>query len=139
MFKNSPLWANAAVFVVSAIAVWIAGARLADYADAIAEKTGVGRAFLGILLLGGVTSLPELAVAVTATLAGAPALSVNDVLGSAALNVVILAVADVALGRAALTSTLGSPAVLLQGVLSIILLSLVVGAVVAGDVLVLGI
>jgi cation:H+ antiporter len=139
MFHNLSLWTNVAVFVGSAFVVWFAGTRLARYADAIAEKTGIGRELLGILLLGGVTSLPELAVGITASLAGTPTLSINDVLGSAAINVVILALADAAIGRSALTSTLASPGVLLQGVLGIVLLSLVLGAVIAGDVLVLGI
>src|SRR5918994_5636612 len=139
MFRALPLWANVAIFLGSAAVVWFAGTRLARYADAIAMETGLGREILGVLLLGGMTSLPELAVATTASLAGTPALSVNDVLGSAAINVLILALADAALGRGALTSTLGSPGVLLQGVLGIILLSLVVAATLTGDIVVLGI
>ena len=138
MFENVSLGTNAAVFGAAALAVWVAGTRLARYADQIAEKTGFGRELLGILLLGGMTSLPELAVGVFATMAGSPALSVNDVLGSAAINVVILAVADAVYGRDALTSTPQSPGVLLQGALGILMLSLVVGAGIAGDVLVLG-
>lgn len=139
MFTNFPLWINAALFAGSAILVWMAGTRLAGNADDIAIRTGLRRDFLGILLLGGVTSLPELAVAVTATLAKTPALTVNDLLGSAAMNIVILAVADAVVGRGALTSKLASSGVLLQGVLGIILLALIVAAVTAGDVLLLGV
>jgi len=130
--------ASLAVFVVAAAVVWVAGTRIAGYADAIAEKTGVGREVLGIVLLGGVTSLPEMAVASTASLAGHPALSVNDLLGSAAINVVIIAVADAAIGRDAITSVLAAPGVLLQGVLGIVLLALVVGATMTADVPFLG-
>ncbi len=122
-----------AVFAAAAVAVWVAGTRLARYADAIAEQTGIGRAFLGMILLGGVTSLPELAVAVTATVEGHPVLSINDVLGSAAINVVLLAVADAFIGRRALTSTVPSPAVMLQAALSITLLAMVAAAVTTGD------
>jgi cation:H+ antiporter len=139
VFNDFPLWGNAAVFAASAATVWFAGTRLARTADAIAEKTGIGREFLGVLLLGGVTSSPELAVATTAALSGVPALSVNDLLGSAAFNVVIIALADAALGRDAITSVLGSPGVLLQGVLGIVLLALVVAAAAAGDVAILGV
>jgi cation:H+ antiporter len=130
--------ANIGVFLVAAAMVWFAGTRIARYADAIAEKTGLGRELLGIVLLGGVTSLPEMAVATTASLAGHPALSVNDLLGSAAINVLILALADAALGRDALTSVLASPGVLLQGVLGIILLAMVVAATMTFDVPLLG-
>jgi cation:H+ antiporter len=129
---------NAAVFVIAAVLVWISGAKLARYADTIAEQTGIGREMLGILLLGGVTSLPELAVATTATLRGVPALSINDVLGSAAINLVILAIADAISGRKALTSVQGSPSVILQGTLCVVLLAVAVVPTIAGDTLVLG-
>lgn len=134
----SPL-VNGAIFLAAALAVWIAGTKLAKFADQIAQITGLGREVLGILLLGGVTSLPELAVATTATLQGTPALSVNDVLGSAAINVLILAVADAISGRAALTSVQGSPALMLQGVLCMLLMTFAAAPVVAGDRVVLGI
>lgn len=138
MLDALPVGANLALFGAAAVVVWLAGTRLARYADAIAEKTGIGREILGLVLLGGVTSLPELAVALTASLSGHPALSVNDLLGSAAINVVILALADAAIGRDALTSVLASPAVLLQGALGIIVLSMVVAATMTLDAPLLG-
>ena len=128
MLEGLPLAANLGMFAGAAALVWFAGTRIAGYADQIAEKTGIGREVLGIVLLGGVTSLPEMGVASTAAIAGHPALSVNDLLGSAAINVVIIALADAVIGRDAITSVLASPGVLLQGVLGIVLLSLVVAA-----------
>lgn len=138
MFRELSPWLNGAIFVGAAIAVWFAGAKLARAADALAGKTGIGREFLGILLLGGVTSLPELAVATTATLQGAPVLSINDVIGSAAVNVVVLAVADAVSGRGALTATQGSPILMLQGVLGMLLLALVAASALTGDVVFAG-
>lgn len=134
-----PIALNVGVFCASGAVVWFAGVRLAHYADAISEETGVGGAMIGMLLLGGVTSLPELAVAVTATLEGAPALTINDVLGSAAINIVILAIADAVVGRGALTSMPGTPAVMLPGVLGILIMAASVGSFVAGDVLFAGV
>jgi cation:H+ antiporter len=138
-FDDLSLWMNAAIFCGAAIAVWFAGAKLARATDALAGRTGIDRAFLGILLLGGVTSLPELAVATTATLQGAPTLSINDVLGSAAVNVVVLAVADAVSGRGALTATKGSPILMLQGVLGMLLLALAAAPALAGDVTLAGV
>ncbi|MEW6704674.1 MAG: sodium:calcium antiporter [Pseudomonadota bacterium] len=138
MFKQFSPWLNLAFLAASALAVWWAGTRLARHADELARKTGLGRAVLGLLLLGGMTSLPELAVAVTATLGGAPLLTINDVLGSAAINVVILALADAVYGRSALTATPTNPQVLLQGSLSATLLALIPAAVLVGDVALLG-
>jgi cation:H+ antiporter len=133
MFEALPLPANLGVFAAAAAVVWFAGTRIAGYADAIAEKTGIGRVLIGMVLLGGVTSLPELAVASTASFAGHPELSVNDLLGSAAINVLILAIADAALGRDALTSVLASPGVLLQGMLGVVLLAMVAAAATTVD------
>jgi cation:H+ antiporter len=113
------------VFIGAAIAVWIAGTRLARLADVISRRTGIGQAAIGMLLLGATTSLPEIAVAVSATLHGAAILSINDILGSASINVVILAVADAAYRREALTSRVPTISLVLQGVVCVIALALV--------------
>jgi cation:H+ antiporter len=138
MFENLSPWMNAAAMAAAAAVIWPMGARLARLADVFGEKSGLGGGLTGLLLLGGMTSLPELAVSVTATLEDSPLLSVNDVLGSAAINVLILAVADAVYGRNALTATPGRPDVLLQASLSMLLLMLVPAAVLSGDRLVLG-
>ncbi|MGV3592318.1 MAG: sodium:calcium antiporter [Gammaproteobacteria bacterium] len=129
---------NAALFAAAAIVIWISGTKLARLADTIATVTGLGRAIVGILLLGGVTSLPEIAVATTATLQGTPALTINDILGSAAINVVILAVADAVSGRRALTAVQDSPVLMLQGVLGMLLLACAAAPVITGERLVAG-
>jgi cation:H+ antiporter len=101
--QDYPLWANALIFLVAAALVWGAGTRLTRDLDGIAERTGMGRAFVGMLLLGGITSLPEVANAITASAIGNPALAINNLLGSAAINVLLLAVADALVGRDAIT------------------------------------
>jgi cation:H+ antiporter len=137
--ENFPIAVNIGLFIAAGMVVWFAGARLARYADAFAEKTGIGRVAVGMMLLGGVTSLPEITIATTSTLQGTPLLAITDVLGSAALNIVILAIADASFGRGALTSVQGSARVMLQAVLGIIVMAFAIGAYVAGDVLFLGI
>lgn len=138
MFEHFSIWANASAFGGAAAVVWLAGTRLAGYADGIANRTNLGQALVGMLLLGGVTSLPELVVGVSATLADAPMLTVNDILDSASINLLILALADAVYGRDALTSTPGTSSVLLQGALSILLLAIVVAAITSGDTQVAG-
>ena len=139
MFADLPLWANVAIFVAAAVMVWIAGTRIASYADAIARRTGLGHAAAGLLLLAGVTSLPEIAVTVTASVGGNPQLAVNNLLGSVAMQVAILAIADAVIGKDALTSVIPDPVVLTQIGLNVLVLSLVGAAVVAGDAAVLGV
>jgi cation:H+ antiporter len=138
-FANLLLTANLAAFAAAAAVVWLAGTRIARYADAISRRTGIGHAALGILLLGGITSLPEGAVTISAALSENAALAVNNLLGGIAMQVAILAVADVAIGRSALTAVVPNPIVLLQGALNILLLSVVASGIIVGDKAVLGI
>jgi len=47
-------------FALAAAIIVFAGIRLSRYGDVIAEKTGLGRTWIGVLLMAAVTSLPEL-------------------------------------------------------------------------------
>lgn len=82
-------------FLISALLIAAAGARLARYGDIIAEKTGVGGTWIGLVLLASVTSLPELVTGISAvTIANAPDIALGDVMGSLVFNLAILAVID---------------------------------------------
>jgi len=82
-------------FAASVVLIWLAGSRLSRYGDIIAEKTGLGRTWIGVILLATVTSLPELATGVSAvTLAKAPDLAVGDALGSCVFNLMIVTLLD---------------------------------------------
>lgn len=138
-FDEWPLWSNLLVFAAAALVVWLAGTRLSGYADVIAERTGLGQAFIGALLLGGITSLPEGATTVSASAIGNAPLAVNNLFGGVAMQVAILALADAHLGGKALSTLVRQPSVLLQGVLLILMLSLAALGIAVGDVLVLGV
>lgn len=138
-FAELALAANLAIFAAAAVVVWMAGVRITRYANVISVRTGLGQALVGMLLLGFVTSLPEVAVAVSAAAHGEAALAVNSVLGGIAMQVGILAVADMAIGRKALTAVVPNPVVFLQAAFKVFLLSIVASAIVVGDVAVLGV
>ncbi|MFC0677795.1 sodium:calcium antiporter [Lysobacter korlensis] len=138
-FPSLSIATNLAVFAVAAAAVWTAGTRLAAHADVIARATGLGQAVIGMMLLGGITSLPEIAVSVTAGLAADPTLAVNNILGGVALQVAIIAIGDAVLKDHAITSLVRKPIVMLQAAFSCLLLTLVLGAIVVGDVGVAGV
>jgi len=82
------------VFAVCVALVVRGGTALARYANAIAETTGLGRLWVGTLLLAGATSLPELATDLTAVRIGAVDLAVGDLFGSSLANMLILAIID---------------------------------------------
>lgn len=137
-FSDYSLPLNVLIFSVSACAVWVSGARIARYADEIGSRYDLNEAVLGLILLAGVTSLPEIATSLTAAHAGDAKLAVNNLLGSIAMQVAVLAVADFTVRHAALTSILPDPVVILQGALNVLLLAVVAFAVLAGDSMLLG-
>jgi cation:H+ antiporter len=126
------------IFAACAVAVWFAGSRLAVYVDAVTEKTGLGQAFMGMLLLGGITSLPELAAVSTSAAMGNASLAINNLLGTASINLVLLALADIYFGRGALTAIAARPSTLMQGVLSMLLATIVAMVATVGDVALFG-
>ncbi|KLI62922.1 sodium:calcium antiporter [Aurantiacibacter marinus] len=123
---------SSVLFMLAAAAVWWAGTRLPAYVVALSERTGIGHGLAGMLVLGGITSLPELATGTSAAVIGVPLLSLNDILGSASLNLLLLALADMVIGDRPLTSVIAKPVTLMQGVLGMILFALTAAAIGTG-------
>lgn len=46
-------------FLAAALIIVLAGARLARYGDILGEKSGLGRSWIGVVLLAATTDLPE--------------------------------------------------------------------------------
>jgi cation:H+ antiporter len=133
-----PLWIIVIAFLLAIVVIWLGGMRLSGYADEVATRTGLGHAFVGALLLGGVTSLPEAATTISASAIGNAPLAVNNIFGGIALQVVVLAIADwVARGRA-LSSRIEDDTVLLQATLLILVLVVAVMGVLLQDRLLYG-
>jgi cation:H+ antiporter len=82
-------------FLFAAAVIVIAGVRLARYGDVLGEKSGLGRSWIGVVLVAATTSLPELFTGFGATaLAPLPDIAVGDVLGSCMFNLLILSLMD---------------------------------------------
>jgi cation:H+ antiporter len=82
------------VFLVTSALIVFAATRLAKYADVIAVRTRLGGMFIGILLLAGATSLPELLTTISSLAQGVPNLAAGSLLGSNLFNMFLLAVLD---------------------------------------------
>lgn len=89
-------------FGAAAVVLIVAAIALTRAADAIADRTGIGRVWIGALLLAGTTSLPELVTDIAAVRIGASDLAAGDLFGSSLANMFILALVDIALPRARL-------------------------------------
>jgi len=86
-------------FIICAVIIYFAGSKLTKYGDAIAHKTGLSHAWVGIVLLAIVTSLPELANGLSAvTLTKIPDLAMGDLLGACMINMFSLAMLDIVWG-----------------------------------------
>ena len=82
-------------FALCSAAIVFCGFNLSRYGDVLAEKTGLGRAWIGLVLMASVTSLPELITGVSSVaLARAPDLALGDVMGSCVFNLAILSLMD---------------------------------------------
>jgi cation:H+ antiporter len=82
------------IFLLSAVVIVIAGTKLSRYGDQIAELTGLGGLWVGMVLLAGATSLPELLTDIFAIWLQAPDLAVGDLFGSNMANMLILGIID---------------------------------------------
>lgn len=81
-------------FLLSALAIVVAGTMLSRYGDRIAEQTGLGGLWIGVVFMAAATSLPEVVTAVSASLLDAPNLAVGDLMGAGLSNMLTLGVID---------------------------------------------
>jgi cation:H+ antiporter len=81
-------------FLASSIVLVAAAVKLAQYGDVIAVRTRLGGMFIGVLLLAGATSLPEMLTMINSFRQQAPSLAAGSLFGSTMFNMVLLAVLD---------------------------------------------
>lgn len=79
------------LFIISVIVTVGVAVKLSKYADIISKKSKNGGAFLGAVLLGGATSLPEITTSYTAAIINNPDLILGNILGSNLFNMLTLA------------------------------------------------
>ncbi|WP_418318796.1 sodium:calcium antiporter [Piscinibacter sakaiensis] len=81
-------------FGLAAVAVVGAGIWLPEAADQLAQALGLSRSFVGTIFLALATTLPEMAVTLSALRIGALDMAIGNLLGSNLFNVLILAIDD---------------------------------------------
>lgn len=83
-----------AIYVFFAAVIVTVSIFLPDFADKIAESTGLGKTFVGTLFLAVSTNLPEIAVSVAAVRSGMVDMAIGNLLGSNIFNIFILFLED---------------------------------------------
>ncbi len=97
---------------------------MASAADVIAEKTGLGRSFVGVVMLATATSLPELGTGVSSiALVGEVDLAAGDAFGSNLFNLLIIGLLDLYWRRGPVLSAVSGTSAMV-GVLGIIVISI---------------
>ena len=85
--KEMPVW-KSVLFIVGGLAGLIFGGQLfVEGASGIARSLGVSESVIGLTLVAGGTSLPELATSVTAAFKKNPGIAIGNVIGSNLFNI----------------------------------------------------
>ncbi|MEW5921397.1 MAG: sodium:calcium antiporter [Bacillota bacterium] len=89
-----PRWAFVH-FIAAAAVILFAGVALTDAADIVAIETGLGRTFVGSIMLAVATSLPEVVTTTTAARLGRLDMAMGNIFGANMYNMFILSIIDI--------------------------------------------
>lgn len=88
--KLIPLWLSI-IYVIGGLAALVFGGNIfVDGATGIARSLGVSESVIGLTLVAGGTSLPELATSVVAALKKSPEMAIGNVVGSNLFNIFLV-------------------------------------------------
>ena len=139
MISGLPLPLLLTVFGIAGLVVVLASIKATKLADVIADRTRMGEAMAGAVILGGATSLAGVVVSVDAAISGDASYAFSNAVGGIAAQTLFLALADVLHKRANLEHAAAEPANLFQAVLLIVLLSIPIAAVSGPDLAYFGV
>ncbi|VAX38077.1 hypothetical protein MNBD_UNCLBAC01-1343 [hydrothermal vent metagenome] len=94
-------------FLISAAIIVWAGIRLTYYVDQLSDRLQLGKVWLGVVLLGFITSLPEVISSLSAVIfLNADDLALGNLLGSNNFNPMLLVVMDVVYRKGSITNAI---------------------------------
>lgn len=128
MSPQWPVLASAIALVASGVVLLTAGVRLTRVADHLADRTGMGEALTGAVLLGATTSLPGLVTTAVGASAGDAGFAVSNSMGGIAAQTAFLALADLTYRRVNLEHAAASVPNIIQTMILVSLIGIVLGA-----------
>ncbi|RKN38420.1 sodium:calcium antiporter [Micromonospora endolithica] len=123
-----PLVPSVIALLTALVAILFAGSALARTADELADRTGMGEAVAGALLLGAVTSLPGIATTIIGSVRQDAEFALANPIGGIAVQTVWLAIADLLYRRSNIEHAAASLENVLQALVLVALLCLPVVA-----------
>ncbi|MGR3586693.1 MAG: sodium:calcium antiporter, partial [Pseudooceanicola nanhaiensis] len=94
MIAEASLTVILLLFAGAGVVICGCGIMMTGIADKIADRTGLGEAIVGAVILGAATSLSGTVVSVTAALDGRASLAFSNSIGGIAAQTAFLALAD---------------------------------------------
>ena len=121
-FAHLSLAQNLIIFAVTASVVVAGSIAMTGLADVLADRTGLGEAMVGGVMLGASTSLAGTVASVSAAVQGHADLAVSNAIGGIAAQTAFLGIADIVYRRANLEHAAASLANMTQATMLLILL-----------------
>jgi cation:H+ antiporter len=88
--ETSPVWKNV-LFLLGGLLLLAVGSNLfVDHASSLALALGISEGVVGLTVVAGGTSLPELATSVVAARKGQSAIAIGNVIGSNVFNILLI-------------------------------------------------
>jgi cation:H+ antiporter len=114
-------------FTISAVLIVGAGIWLALIGKEIAAATGLGESFIGSLLIGFSTTLPEITVSFTALRLGAVDMAVANMVGSNLFNMAIIPIDDLLYAPGSVLASVSTSNLLTAGFVILMTLVFIAG------------
>jgi len=87
---HNPVWKNA-LYIVGGLLLLLVGSNVfVDHASNLALSLGISEGVVGLTVVAGGTSLPELATSVVAARKGQSAIAIGNVIGSNVFNILLI-------------------------------------------------
>lgn len=134
MIQTLPLPMVAGLFAAAGLTIAVLGVRMTDLADRLGDRTGLGEAVVGGVLLGLATSLSGTVVSVTAALDGRASLAFSNAVGGIAAQTAFLALADLMVRRANMEHAAADLSSVVQTAVLSLMLAITLLAVTGPDV-----
>ncbi|WP_376694832.1 sodium:calcium antiporter [Wenzhouxiangella sp. EGI_FJ10305] len=124
-FESWTLFQSLIVFTACTAVIGVCGVWITGVVDQLADRTGLGEAISGAVLLGAATSLSGSVLSVTAAWNGLPEMALGNAVGGIAVQTAFLVVADVVYRKANLEHAAASAQNMMQNALLIALLAMI--------------
>lgn len=139
MAPTLPAWLGVVALVVAGGVLVALGLPFVRTVDALADRTGIGEALAGALLVGATTSLPGIITTALAAASGEASLAVSNAAGGIAVQTTFLAIADLTYRRVNLEHAAASLPNILQATVLVSLLGVALAAGWTADTTVAGV